>query len=360
MGNRARRIATWVLLLGLAPAGGPARAADAPRRFEVTASRYAFAPARIEVTKGETIELVLRSADTDHGFAIKAYGVKVAIPKGGATVERLLRRQTAGALPVRVLGVLRLGAQANEGGARGGRRRDNEGRTRLRGAPRRGSPAPDDPSAGRGGRPSPQPRRGPGRSARAPARRLRRGPRPRPRRAGLHRDRHADEPAAAAAQARLPADPPLRAAARRGRLLEPAVGLLRLRRRGADRPRPAFRAVPRHAARHLPHQRPHDPAASRSRSCCARGDSPGRALARGVGRGPQQLRPERLAAGAPSPSTSSRPSLAARRLEEAREPRSGLRRAVLGGAHARRRFGARDRGRHPRPRSREPGCVSRA
>jgi cytochrome c oxidase subunit 2 len=88
LGKRAGGVVPWVLLLGLVPACVRAFAADAPetRRFEVTASRYQFDPARIEVRQGDVVDLVLRSADTDHGIAIKAYAVKVAIPKGGETV----------------------------------------------------------------------------------------------------------------------------------------------------------------------------------------------------------------------------------------------------------------------------------
>ena len=76
----------WTFVLGLLPAGAVSSAPEATQRFEVTASRYAFDPARIEVRHGDVVELVLRSADTDHGLAIKAYAVKVAIPKGGETV----------------------------------------------------------------------------------------------------------------------------------------------------------------------------------------------------------------------------------------------------------------------------------
>lgn len=57
------------------------------RTFAVTASRYAFEPARIEVEQGDHVRLVLHSADTIHGLAIDAYGVKVAIPKGGEEVS---------------------------------------------------------------------------------------------------------------------------------------------------------------------------------------------------------------------------------------------------------------------------------
>jgi heme/copper-type cytochrome/quinol oxidase subunit 2 len=86
----------------LGPAAAAALTADlkAARRFEVTASRYRFEPDRIEVRLGEVVELVLRSADTDHGLAIKAYRVKVAIPKGGETVGVSFVASRAGTFPI--------------------------------------------------------------------------------------------------------------------------------------------------------------------------------------------------------------------------------------------------------------------
>jgi cytochrome c oxidase subunit 2 len=65
---------------------GLATAAPQTRRFEVKASRYQFEPDRMEVAQGDVVELVVRSADTDHGLAIKAYKVKVKVPKGGEPV----------------------------------------------------------------------------------------------------------------------------------------------------------------------------------------------------------------------------------------------------------------------------------
>ena len=67
----------------------PARAAEpaAPvRTFEVTASKYRFEPARIEVTEGDTVRLVLHSTDTTHGIGIKEFKVDTRIPKGGEPV----------------------------------------------------------------------------------------------------------------------------------------------------------------------------------------------------------------------------------------------------------------------------------
>ncbi len=87
---------------GLAVAG--ARTADAAgsdtRRFEITASRYEFKPAQIEVKRGETVELLLHSADTDHGLEIKALEVKVRIPKGGQTVRVVFVASRAGRFPI--------------------------------------------------------------------------------------------------------------------------------------------------------------------------------------------------------------------------------------------------------------------
>jgi len=74
--------------------------ATAPRRIEVVASRYVFSPAVIEARQGEALELALRSADTTHGLAIKPYGVKVAIPKGGAVVSASFVADKAGRFPI--------------------------------------------------------------------------------------------------------------------------------------------------------------------------------------------------------------------------------------------------------------------
>jgi cytochrome c oxidase subunit II len=98
--RRWLRVRPWTFVLGMLPAGAVASGAESAQRFEVTASRYKFEPARIEVRQGDVVELVLRSADTDHGLAIKAYGVKVAIPKGGETVGVSFVAGRAGAFPI--------------------------------------------------------------------------------------------------------------------------------------------------------------------------------------------------------------------------------------------------------------------
>ena len=62
-------------------------AADRPvHEIEVTASRFAFDPATIQVTAGEAVRLVIRSSDGVHGFSIPKLKVDAAVPKNGAPV----------------------------------------------------------------------------------------------------------------------------------------------------------------------------------------------------------------------------------------------------------------------------------
>jgi len=64
-------------LVGIVSAAGvPARpASDAPRQIVITARRFAFEPDSITLTKGETVLLVLKSADVTHGLRIRELGL---------------------------------------------------------------------------------------------------------------------------------------------------------------------------------------------------------------------------------------------------------------------------------------------
>ena len=66
--------------------GKPPDSQDGPRVIEVVASRFAFEPARIEVTEGEHIRLVVTSADGVHGVAIKKFRIEKTVPRGGTPV----------------------------------------------------------------------------------------------------------------------------------------------------------------------------------------------------------------------------------------------------------------------------------
>ena len=79
---RLRVVGLLILVLGASISGAPREATQA-RRIEVEAERFAFSPSRIKLTLGEEVEIVLRSADTSHGFMIEDSDVAVEIPKRG-------------------------------------------------------------------------------------------------------------------------------------------------------------------------------------------------------------------------------------------------------------------------------------
>jgi len=75
-------------------------AASAPRVIEVVAKRFAFEPARIEVTEGERIRLVVTSADGVHGVGIKKFRVEKTVPRGGAPITIDFVASAPGEFPI--------------------------------------------------------------------------------------------------------------------------------------------------------------------------------------------------------------------------------------------------------------------
>lgn len=62
------------------------------RTINIVAERFTFVPSTIKLKYGETVELRLRSLDTNHGFAITEAGVNVIVPKRGGGEARILFR----------------------------------------------------------------------------------------------------------------------------------------------------------------------------------------------------------------------------------------------------------------------------
>lgn len=56
----------------------------APNRIEITARRFAYAPAEITLKKGVPVILVLKSADVAHGLRCSELHLDLKIDKGGA------------------------------------------------------------------------------------------------------------------------------------------------------------------------------------------------------------------------------------------------------------------------------------
>lgn len=71
--------------LGLT-AAQEAQPAGSAKAFQVTAERFKFFPASIEVKQGDHVRITLKSADRTHGFAIRKLRLNQVIPKSGEPV----------------------------------------------------------------------------------------------------------------------------------------------------------------------------------------------------------------------------------------------------------------------------------
>jgi cytochrome c oxidase subunit 2 len=79
--------AAILIYTGISAAPVPVRVSSAePRVVEVVAKKFAFEPSRIEVSEGETVRLMVRSADGVHGVGIKKFKVSEEVPRGGTPV----------------------------------------------------------------------------------------------------------------------------------------------------------------------------------------------------------------------------------------------------------------------------------
>jgi cytochrome c oxidase subunit 2 len=74
-------ISTIALVAGTVASFAQQPAPPEPKVFEVVARRFSFEPATIEVVEGDSVRLLVRSADGPHGVEIKAFKVKKAVPR---------------------------------------------------------------------------------------------------------------------------------------------------------------------------------------------------------------------------------------------------------------------------------------
>ena len=75
-------------------------AASAPRTVEIVATRFNFEPARVEVTEGERVKLLVKSADGVHGLQIKKFKIDKKIPRGGDPVTIEFVATAVGEFPI--------------------------------------------------------------------------------------------------------------------------------------------------------------------------------------------------------------------------------------------------------------------
>jgi cytochrome c oxidase subunit II len=78
----------------------PLGAAQEERVIQVVAKRFTFEPARVEVTEGERVKLVVSSGDGVHGVEIKKFKVNKKIPRGGEPVTIEFVASATGEFPI--------------------------------------------------------------------------------------------------------------------------------------------------------------------------------------------------------------------------------------------------------------------
>jgi len=80
--------------------GKPSDTQDEPRTVEIVATRFNFEPARVEVTEGERIKLLVKSGDGVHGLQIKKFKIDKKIPRGGEPVTIEFVATAVGEFPI--------------------------------------------------------------------------------------------------------------------------------------------------------------------------------------------------------------------------------------------------------------------
>jgi plastocyanin len=82
----------WALLGSalLLCSAGPTGQQTPHHVFEVTARRYAFEPADLEVHEGDLVRVTMRSADIPHSMVIDAYRIAKRASAGGAVTFEFL------------------------------------------------------------------------------------------------------------------------------------------------------------------------------------------------------------------------------------------------------------------------------
>jgi cytochrome c oxidase subunit 2 len=71
-----------------------------PREIAVVAKRFTFEPARVEVTEGERVRLMVSSGDGVHGLEIKKFKVNKKVPRGGDAIAIEFVANAVGEFPI--------------------------------------------------------------------------------------------------------------------------------------------------------------------------------------------------------------------------------------------------------------------
>jgi heme/copper-type cytochrome/quinol oxidase subunit 2 len=80
------------------PVADAQESGGAQRSFTISARKYAYAPARIEVNQDDLVKITLQSGDIAHSFTIDAYRIARRVGPGQTTVFEF-RADRAGEFP---------------------------------------------------------------------------------------------------------------------------------------------------------------------------------------------------------------------------------------------------------------------
>jgi cytochrome c oxidase subunit II len=97
--NLKKRVLITVVLLGSALLSGlviytRANAVQAERVIHITAKKFDFSPDSITLKKGEPVVFEISSADREHGFNLRAFGVRTNVSAGKVTRVRFTPDKT--------------------------------------------------------------------------------------------------------------------------------------------------------------------------------------------------------------------------------------------------------------------------
>ena len=70
------------------------------REFTVVAERFKFTPDRLEVNQGDRVRVTVRSADSTHGWEVKAFDLDLLAKKGGRPETSEFVADRAGTFPI--------------------------------------------------------------------------------------------------------------------------------------------------------------------------------------------------------------------------------------------------------------------
>ena len=77
----------------------PPGSVQSERVITVVAKRFSFEPARVEVTEGERVKLIVKTGDGVHGIEVKKFKINKKVPRGGeVTIEFVA--SVAGEFPI--------------------------------------------------------------------------------------------------------------------------------------------------------------------------------------------------------------------------------------------------------------------